>query len=57
MKHLQDAFEAMKNRTAGTVKFADCITVKGQEVSFCIQDGPIKEVGNNGIQVTDMVEL
>lgn len=32
------------------------LEVSGNKVSFSIQDGPIKEVGVNGIQVTDMLE-
>ncbi len=32
------------------------ISVSGNVVTFTIQDGPINEVGVNGIQVTDMLE-
>lgn len=41
---------------AQAVKDNPFIQVKGQEVKFIIQDGPIKEVGVNGCQANDMLE-
>ena len=48
MKHLQEAQEVEDNKY---------IHVKGNEVKFIIQDGPIKEVGENGCQATDMLDF
>lgn len=36
---------------------SDYILVYGNDITVTIQDGPIKEVGVNGIQVTDLLSL
>lgn len=33
------------------------ITAKGSTISFTIQDGPIKEVGFNGVQIDRVIEF
>ena len=47
MKHLKEAQEAMGETPH--------IKVAGNSVVFTIQDGPIGEVGINGVQATDML--
>ncbi len=45
----------MNNFLQGEVK--PFIKVEGNTISFTIQDGPIKEVGVNGCQIDDMIEM
>jgi len=49
MKHLKDA---LVNLNCDNKQF---IEVNGNKITLTIQDGPIKEVGVNGVQVTDML--
>ncbi len=49
MKHLKEALEAVLPKN-------DYVTVGDNTVIFTIQDGPIKEVGINGCQASDMLE-
>lgn len=49
MKHLKEAL----SQHGGTD--LDYIKVGGNSVVFTIQDGPIKEVGLNGVQAVDML--
>lgn len=46
MKHLSEALIQSQN---------SYITINNNVISFTIQDGPIKEFGENGCQVTDML--
>jgi hypothetical protein len=50
MKHLIEAYEAMDPEVRNDIK------VDNSDVSFKIQDGPIKEVGKNGCQASDMLD-
>jgi hypothetical protein len=50
MKHLQEALENYKGEGKQFMK------VEGNKLTFEIQDGPIKEVGVIGCQVTDALE-
>jgi hypothetical protein len=59
MKHLHNAHAAVANilsNSADNHSKSDYICVDGSRVAIMIQDGPIGEVGVNGIQVTDMLE-
>ena len=58
MEHLQNAYKVMEYNEINnnSNKFEDFVDLDENRVSFRIQDGPIKEVGVNGIQVTDMLE-
>ena len=51
MKHLRAAKKAM-----GTNKYIK-VSPKAHSVSFVIQDGPIKEVKENGCQAVDILEF
>lgn len=51
MIHLANAL-----KQAPSSEISENISVDGNQVSFTIQDGPIGDVGVNGIQVTDMLE-
>lgn len=46
MKHLSDASQVVRN---------PYLSISSNVVSFVIQDGPIKEVGENGCQATDIL--
>jgi hypothetical protein len=46
-----DSFDEMRK------VYGVCVDHKANMISFKIQDGPIKEVGLNGCQLTDMVEV
>ncbi len=50
MQHLEQALEQFPDW-----KGQGYINLDNNVISFTIQDGPIKEVGVNGIQVTDML--
>lgn len=50
MKHLQEALDAYKGEGK------QFMSVEGNKLTFQIQDGPIKEFGVNGCQVTDVLE-
>lgn len=54
MKFLQSSLESLA--TDSEIK-SGFIKVNESLVSFKIQDGPIKEVGLNGCQVTDMLKF
>lgn len=58
MKHLNKALNACyQTAEIDTDKgIINPIAVNGNWVTFIIQNGPIKECGINGIQVTDMLE-
>jgi hypothetical protein len=45
----------MNNFPQGEVK--PFVKVDGNTISFTIQDGPVKEVGVNGCQIDDMIEM
>lgn len=49
MEHLEEALSQFEGN------ISKYISLEGNKVTFEIQDGPIKEVGRNGIQVTDML--
>lgn len=49
MKHLIEARNEMNKEVAGRIH------VNGCQLTIEVQDGPIKEVGVNGIQVTDIL--
>ncbi len=58
MKHLNKAHEALnlsgyENREFGSR--SEFMIVDGNSLSIKIQDGPIKESGVNGIQITDVL--
>lgn len=57
MKHLNNALNACYQiaqiDTANGI--INSISVNENQITFTIQDGPIKECGVNGIQVTDML--
>lgn len=46
MKHLTNAEKTIDNKY---------ITVNGNKITFVVQDGPIGEVGENGLQAVDML--
>lgn len=58
MKHLKNALSAMEvpvgNEGHGITDF---IKVDGNQLLVTIQDGPIKEVGVNGCQVSHLLEF
>jgi len=57
MIHLKNAHKAFyENEKNFTPDVTECITAHDNTVRFTIQDGPIGDVGINGIQVTDMLE-
>ncbi len=61
MKHLVEAYEAMGPgiRVDGHIEVGALDPSKNSgdnRITFTIQDGPIKEVGNNGCQAADMLE-
>ncbi len=51
-----DAYKATKLSRDGELVPDNHVVVSDSMVAFHIQDGPIKEVGVNGMQVTDMLE-
>ncbi len=51
MKHLEEAYNEMSKDTFKHIDLDE------NEVTFFIQDGPIKEVGENGLQAVDMLEF
>ncbi len=58
MKHLNNALQscyqiAQIDTDSGIINSID---IRKNKITFTIQDGPIKEFGINGIQVTDMLE-
>ena len=53
MIHLHNAHKESRSINLDTAE--DYIVVDDRQVTFTIQDGPIGEVGVNGIQVTDML--
>lgn len=58
MKHLNSALTACYqiaqiDTDSGIINSID---INKNKITFTIQDGPIKEFGVNGIQVTDMLE-
>ena len=61
MKHLNEASYALFQHTAASGNLDTDGSQKyhgvsdGNKLSFKIQDGPIKEVGVNGIQATDLL--
>ncbi len=64
MQHLHNAHHVVANISAESVEGAalehsssDYICVDGNRVAIMIQDGPIGDVGVNGIQVTDMLNF
>ncbi len=56
MEHLENAKSAINYRKVGNSDLGDFFLIKGNELSVTIQDGPIGEVGINGVQVTDLLE-
>lgn len=59
MIHLNNAHKSIPANNYEDREFgsrSDHIIVDGHTVSFRIQDGPIGDVGVNGVQVTDMLE-
>lgn len=58
MKHLNNALKACYQTAEidTSLGILNSINVKGNKLTFTIQDGPIKECGVNGIQVTDILE-
>lgn len=60
MEHLKSAHLNIPCNNMSASPFcseSDYIKVDGNKVEFTIQDGPIGDVGVNGIQVTDMLEF
>ena len=60
MQHLHNAHRAVANIHSSLDddnSKSDYICVDGNRVAIMIQDGPIGEVGVNGIQVTDMLNF
>jgi len=55
MIHLHNAHRETRRINLETAD--DYIAVDGRQVTFTIQDGPIGEVGVNGMQVTDMLNF
>lgn len=51
MKHLQHAYDAIAE-VQGHID----LDLKNHSVKFTVQDGPINEVGHNGLQATDILE-
>lgn len=49
MQHLEEALEQFSD------EIHKYVTLDNNKITFTIQDGPIKEVGKNGIQITDML--
>lgn len=61
MEHLDNAFNQLAGKEIGNYNglnygFGNFVDVNDNKVCFTIQNQPIKEVGVNGIQVTDMLE-
>ena len=61
MRHVVEALEAFKNEDPSTAGFVlientDDLVGVPPVVSFTIQSDPIKMVGVNGLQVTDMLK-
>lgn len=63
MKHVEKALEKLKQDNLHFGKYDDFIKIEpsenpneGHKVTFIIQNGPVKEVGLNGVQATDMLE-
>jgi len=57
MEHLRNAFSAIVESKLYNNEPMTDILVNGNSVTFKIQDGPIGDVGINGIQVTDMLNF
>lgn len=58
MKHLQNAFERLKNKKLNdNTTLGEYIFLNEEEnsVKFVIQNGPLKPFGLNGCQVTDIL--
>lgn len=62
MKHLNDAHFNMGihiplklSHKGPDESHSEYINVVGKELKFTIQDGPIKECGVNGLQITDVL--
>ena len=57
MEHLEKAFNQLAGQEIGEgFGFGNFVDVNDNKVCFTIQNQPIKEVGINGVQVTDMLE-
>lgn len=55
MKHLEKALETFTNMDFNP-HLEPYINLKDNQITFTIQDGPVKLGGINGMQVTDMLE-
>ncbi len=59
MDHLKKAYQILEGKEINNSNyhFGNFVYLNKAEVTFNIQDGPIKEVGVNGVQVSDMLEF
>lgn len=57
MKHLKYALEKFEKKQEQPFRNYPPININGNSVTFRVQDGPLSDVGFNGIQVTDMLEF
>lgn len=55
MKHLQKAFDSYTDMDMNP-HLSDYIKIDGQNITFTVQDGPVKTHNINGMQVTDILE-
>jgi len=56
MKHLNNALEKITQKNK-VIKISNFIKIKNNKIEFTIQNEPIKKVGINGIQASDILDF